>query len=327
VVKGKASYMSPEQAAGGRLDHRTDLYSLGVVLWEMLAGRRLFPPDADWLRLLSGDREAPPVSSARPSVPPGLARLVDGLLERDRERRPPDAAAALEMLASSGVAPSFAPEIARLVQIALPAPDPALQPTAPQPTGPPTVRDAPTRVETPVSRTEAIGSADIIATPRPHETPPLTVETTAATRTGWRLPLALAVGAIAAGLVIAAWIALPRLAPDMPAAPSREAPAVAPPSPAVEETAPAAVPDPPPPAPAPAVKREPPGSLVVNAKPWAEVFVDGKSAGSTPIARKGLAAGKHTVRIVNPSLGIDRTIPVIVKPGRTTKISLDLTSE
>src|SRR5436305_15166852 len=43
IIYGKGSYMSPEQARGEQLDGRTDLYAAGIILWELLTGRQLFP--------------------------------------------------------------------------------------------------------------------------------------------------------------------------------------------------------------------------------------------------------------------------------------------
>ena len=48
IIKGKFSYLSPEAALGQEVDHRTDIFAVGIILWEMLAGRRLFLGDSDF---------------------------------------------------------------------------------------------------------------------------------------------------------------------------------------------------------------------------------------------------------------------------------------
>src|SRR3984885_1698978 len=85
---GTAAYMSPEQAKGEPLDHRTDLFSLGSVLYEMAAGR---PPFGDrstagvFAALLMKD--PPPVSSLNPAMPSGLDSIITKLLAKDRDQR------------------------------------------------------------------------------------------------------------------------------------------------------------------------------------------------------------------------------------------------
>jgi hypothetical protein len=92
VVKGKAGYASPELIEGIPLDHRTDLFSLGVVLHEALTGRRLFLGSSDLQTLeLVRKAEIPLPSRLNPVVPAALDRICARALERDRDRRYGDA--------------------------------------------------------------------------------------------------------------------------------------------------------------------------------------------------------------------------------------------
>jgi serine/threonine protein kinase len=84
AFKGKLSYMAPERIKREPIDGRSDLFSLGVVLWEMLAGRRLFRgnADADTLKNVL-EAEVPLPSSLRADVPPELDTIVMRALARD----------------------------------------------------------------------------------------------------------------------------------------------------------------------------------------------------------------------------------------------------
>lgn len=104
IVLGTLSYMSPEQILGDRVDHRSDLWSLGVVLFEMLAGRLPFQQEqgpAVMYEILN--REPPSLEDLRPGVPAGLRSLIDGLLQKDPARRPDTAAAVTAALRNGAV--------------------------------------------------------------------------------------------------------------------------------------------------------------------------------------------------------------------------------
>jgi serine/threonine-protein kinase len=88
LIKGKPAYMSPEQANGERLDGRSDLFAAGAILWEMLAGQRLFAGE-DHRSTLSQVlfRAIPRPRSLRPEIPRDLDRITMKLLERDLPAR------------------------------------------------------------------------------------------------------------------------------------------------------------------------------------------------------------------------------------------------
>lgn len=91
-VKGKFAYMAPEHIDGMRTDRRADIWSLGVVLWEAIAGERLFQGESmgDTVKnVLSG--AVPSLSEYRMDVPLGIEEVVFRALARDREVRFPDA--------------------------------------------------------------------------------------------------------------------------------------------------------------------------------------------------------------------------------------------
>lgn len=88
TLKGKYPYMAPEQVRQKDVDRRADVWGLGVCLWEMLAGRRLFQQKSefDTLRAVT-ELPVPKVSDVNPDVPPVLDAIVAQALSRDREVR------------------------------------------------------------------------------------------------------------------------------------------------------------------------------------------------------------------------------------------------
>ncbi|MEV6108077.1 protein kinase [Streptomyces sp. NPDC051940] len=100
VAMGTPHYMSPEQIAGAGLDHRSDLYSLGCVLYELATGEPPFNLEDSW-SVLVGHRDTEPVPprTRNPAIPEELDRLVLDLLAKQPEERPADAHEIVERLA------------------------------------------------------------------------------------------------------------------------------------------------------------------------------------------------------------------------------------
>ena len=90
---GTPGYSAPEQYSGGPVDHRSDLFSLGVLLYEMVTGSAAFTGSDTMATVLATINQAqPPLTERRPEAPPELDAIVGGLLEKDPRRRPASAA-------------------------------------------------------------------------------------------------------------------------------------------------------------------------------------------------------------------------------------------
>src|SRR3972149_3754434 len=90
VVKGKFSYLSPEMASAQELDHRSDLFAVGILLWEMLTGRRLFYGETDYQTVeLVRQAKAAPIGPLNPDVDADIEAVVRKTLARDPPRPHP----------------------------------------------------------------------------------------------------------------------------------------------------------------------------------------------------------------------------------------------
>jgi len=344
TVKGKLAYMPPEQARGGAVDARADLYALGVVLWELCAGRRLFARESEvaTFAAVTSEEAVSPASAWNESVPPRLDALLASLLERDPARRlasADEAAAAL-----SGILLEVTrthDEVDLRAFMARLWPEGWLPASAPEPT----------RVRPPPAA-------------RPEATSERETRTSAATaRRRWRLAAAGLASLFAGAGGYLAFALLFRPAPRVDPAVGIEAPAPAAPSaaPATPPRAAAAgtaepvgspyVTSPPvnsqPPAPAPSQASPGPsparagargaaavkesvnfldrlplpdpssgeGLLQVNAIPWGNVFLDGDFVGETPLELR-IRAGSYRVRLMGPKNATLRDDSVRVEPGK-----------
>jgi len=88
VIKGKFGYLSPEAALGREVDARTDVFAVGIILWELLAGRRLFLGKTDLETVKAVQRaDVPDIHQINPSVPPAVQSVLAKLLAGDPNAR------------------------------------------------------------------------------------------------------------------------------------------------------------------------------------------------------------------------------------------------
>lgn len=125
TIIGTARYMSPEQIRGIQVDARADLYSLGVVLFEMLSGQAPYESDsAMTLMMMHIQDPVPNVLNLRPDVPPGLALVVQRALAKDPQQRYSTAAEMAAALRSALNSPAVIAPSAPALTISLPADPP-----------------------------------------------------------------------------------------------------------------------------------------------------------------------------------------------------------
>ena len=92
VAVGTVDYLAPEQARGGDVDSRADVYSLGCVLFQTLTGELVFDRDSDLEKVWAHVHDSPPeLRSVRPDLPEGLANVLRRALAKNPAERPPSA--------------------------------------------------------------------------------------------------------------------------------------------------------------------------------------------------------------------------------------------
>jgi serine/threonine-protein kinase len=148
AVFGTPAYMPPEQAAARIVDARADQYSLGIICYEMLAGRRPFVSDSPVEILqLHVRAPVPPLTELSPSVPPAVAAVIERMLAKLPDERFPDITSAIAALVAAA---SSAPPLAPVVH----------SPTVPKPPA----RSRVTRIPTVAIVMSALGSAAVLVT-------------------------------------------------------------------------------------------------------------------------------------------------------------------
>jgi predicted Ser/Thr protein kinase len=401
---GTPEYMSPEQVRSEKLDGRSDVYSLGILIFELFTGELPFHGETPMSVIMAHLETPPPLEGARASwLPRSLVPVLRKALAKDRNERyrsPREVAEALRAARAALAGPtlvqprSAAKGGAAALPVAAAAPD-SLSVSAPTPVGTPTpVVGATTPLPRPARHTGPSAAAPPPVPPATRRLAPARQEAPAPpflSRLGALPPPALVGGGAALAtfvvlvVVVASWLRLPSTVPTAApatAAPSPAATATATPAPTLEaRTSEPAAPVPPPvpaaarvlekkpearslvppvaaekarptptpapqrprPAPTPATTRfrdlpvAPPtaptpaveaanGTLKLRVVPWAEVSLDGRLVGTTPLRPLSLPAGDHTVRLQHPSY---RPLQkkVTVRAGEVFVLEVDLAEE
>ncbi len=311
TIKGKLAYMAPEQARGGRVDRRTDVFAVGVILWEALAERRLFVGENETetlARVLMG--EVPSLATVAPHVPEPLGVIAARALAHEPDARfatARDLQNALEAAMRDARVELGAREIAATLAHLLPGrvheheawlkeasndEAPAVAASALEPT-----RDAHPVV---VPRRRWLGVVAVVGA---------------------------TLGAFALGTRMARTPPVPAPTPTASAAPPTPSSAIPPPSPDPTPMAPATGSSSASASATASGARPQPhlGTLDVGSRPvWSRVRVDGKPAGETPIVGLRVAAGTHVVEAVPQGTGTPMKRAVVVSPDGHARVVFDV---
>jgi serine/threonine-protein kinase len=313
-VIGTPEYMSPEQGSGGKVDFRSDVYSLGCFVYEIFAGQPPFRGDTPLATLYKHQQEPPPLDAERLSIP--LVEVLHRALAKDPAARYQTVASFVDALHAAQEA-----DLTGVVQSAL------ATTTIPTP-----IRTTPRAGASRTSSARQLGLWGALAT--------IVVLVVAATGVGsfWRGPTTAPPASEASPSLVTGQSSpstTPGDASNAPATTPREAsltsapthptgssatpepvaPSEAPPSPQATppETAPAAT----------SKTREERGSLTLLIVPEAEVTVDEQSIGRVSMRELTLAPGPHVVRVLHPDYEpLQRKLTI--RAGVASKLVLDL---
>ena len=334
-MRGKAGYMSPEQAYGLRLDARSDLFAVGVMLFEMLAHRRLYDATDPLQRLTEARRAAiPDLDDLTQRHGARLAAILSRALQKNPNDRYQSARQMRAALAPLVV--DSRQRLARLMQAEFSDASSRLQKMQRHPFNEDADRPR-----------QAIDDGARQLSSRPEAssaTGRLTLRTSR-----WRSSVAVRSAAVAVAivtLVVLAWRLLPREtvqpqgttapeprpwqrvmheATDVRSASTRDAGVPRSPTdlgsmkPMVDASRKRS-------GRRPRRRRKKPGRawISIGARPWARVYLNGRRLGTTPVVELSVPAGQHRLRLVSPVSGRTRRIRLILGDGQRYTRSFDL---
>jgi serine/threonine-protein kinase len=315
---GTPEYMSPEQARGVPIDARSDIYALGIMMFELFTGEVPFRADTPVMTLLRHIQEPPPTD--HPRIPPALQPILRKALAKDPDQRYQTAA-----------------EVAQALRAARePSPDPT---------------DTTLPMGTVTLPGTAVGDTTVADRPQAHTPPPAPPAPTPPppprSRPGaslWLVGGGAAIAVVVLGLAVVLLIRNLISTPTPPASLAEAPSSTTQPTPVPSATPPSPTPTPirtptpspsatptPRPSPTPVVvppsAAETPGRLALAILPWARVEVDGVEVGvSPPLKPLTLAPGPHALKLTHPMLGSMRR-RIVIRSGETLRIRVDLSRE
>ena len=309
-AKGKFPYMSPEQLRAESADARSDLFAVGVVLFEALAGVRPYEganDPATIMQILNGEHAE--LVDWVPDAPPTLCAVIERLIHPDPDQRIQTAAALIEELAEMAPSPRVHKRLGSLVEARMDA-----------------ERTSAREVSSTVGKTPTAGAAEALKDAGVTEPAKPPAPARNRRRKAWLATLATLI------LVGAAAFALrpgePKSVPvtDTSAVADTGADTVAdtvadadthaeaePVAVAVAEAAPVVAPSPPP----------KPAHLDVIVIPWGEIWINGKRQGAAPLMDKTLKPGRYRISAGQEGPAQSKTLRL--RPGERKTVNFDLT--
>ena len=292
MLQGKLRFLASELFDGVAHSASTDLYALAGMMFEIFTGVPPFsaPTDAELMKRI-WSVVPPRVDMLRSEVPQPIADWIEAALQKRALDRPQNLSglnAELRVLAGSRERrqAAIAGHLAPWLRTREPLPPAARAGSTGQP-----IRARAGRWLAWASGLAALGAVGLALWPAPRAVDPIALV---------EPPRPAAARA---------------MAPDP--APVKTEPSPEPPEPLPPE-------DPEPHVAKVSRRSNEPGSLWIRVRPWAEVLIDGKKVGQTPLVPIRVPAGKHTVVLINESLNVRRSYPVTVSPAKTTELKITL---